>query len=78
MMKPSQSEPAFRKRLGVPVEAVTPRRALDAMLAFYAEQPAEDVAIDEDGDMLLYEWGVYSFTGPESFSARHDAPVHCH
>jgi hypothetical protein len=66
-VKPSQSETAFKTRLGEPVEGVTPRRALEAMFAFYAGQRAEDVAIDEDGDMLLYEWGVYSFTGPESF-----------
>jgi hypothetical protein len=66
-VKPSQSETAFRKRLGGPIEGVTPRRVLEAMFAFYAEQRAEDVDIDEDGDMLLYEWGVYRFTGPESF-----------
>ena len=66
-MKPKQSKTAFRKRLGEPVEGVTPRRALETMLAFYAAQRVEDVVIDEDGDMLLYEWGVYSFTEPESF-----------
>jgi hypothetical protein len=67
MMMPSQSENAFRERLGQPLEAITARRALGAMLAFYAEERAEDVAIDEDGDMLLCEWGVYCFTSPESF-----------
>ena len=66
-MKPSHSETALRKRLGKPIEGVTPRRALEAMFAFYAEQRAADVAIEDDGDMLLYEWGVYSLTGPESF-----------
>lgn len=66
-MKPSQSKTELKKRLGQPVEALTPRRALEAMFAFYSEQRAKNVQIDEDGDMLLYEWGVYSFTGPESF-----------
>ncbi len=66
-MKISESDSAFRKRLGQPIEAVTARRAIEVMFEFYAEQRAEDVAIDEDGDMLLYEWGVYSLTGPESF-----------
>ena len=66
-MKPSQSETVLRNRLAEPVEAVTPRRALEAMFAFYEDQRAEDVVLDQDGDMLLYEWGVYSFSGPESF-----------
>lgn len=28
------------------------------MLAFYGEQRFDDVEINEDGDMLLYEWGI--------------------
>jgi hypothetical protein len=67
MMKPSQSENVLRERLGQPLESVTARRALGAILAFYAEERAENVAIDEGGDMLLCEWGVYCFTSPESF-----------
>jgi hypothetical protein len=66
-MNPSDSEDALKKRLGPPIDAITPRRALDAMFAFYAEQRADGVVIEEDGDMLLYQWGVYSFTGTESF-----------
>ena len=66
-MKPSESPDELKKRLGPSIDAVTARRALDAMFAFYAEQRADDVAIDQDGDMLLYEWGVYDFDGPESF-----------
>jgi len=66
-MKPSESQDELKKRLGPSIDAITPRRALDAMSAFYAEQRADDVAIDQDGDMLLYQWGVYSFTKPESF-----------
>src|SRR4051812_37611318 len=66
-MKPSQSEMELKKRLGSSIDALTPGRALEVMFAFYAEQRAEDVAVEEDGDMLLYEWGVYTPTGPESF-----------
>ena len=50
-MKPSESENEFRKRLGQPIEAVTPRRAFETMFAFYEDQRAEDVAIDEGGEM---------------------------
>lgn len=66
-MRPDESEGALTKRLGRPLEALTARRALRAMLGFYVGQRAEDVDVDEDGDMLLFEWGVYGFTGPESF-----------
>jgi len=64
-MKPSQSGQELQKRLGQPLATVTSRHALEAMFAFYAEQRAEDVEPD-DGDMLLFEWGVYSFTAPET------------
>src|SRR5690349_3068548 len=66
-MKASDSEDALKKRLGLLIDTITPRRALDTMFAFYAQQRADDVAIDQDGDMLLYEWGVYDFDEPESF-----------
>lgn len=66
-MKPSQAESVFRTRLGEIDEDITPRRAMDAMLAFYSQQRADNVVIEDDGDMLLYEWGLFSFSGPESF-----------
>ena len=66
-MKPSESEEALRKRVGPDIDASTPRRAFEAMFAFYVDKRVEDVDIDSDGDMLLYQWGVYSFTGPASF-----------
>lgn len=66
-MNPSQSESEFRKRLGQSVEETTPRQGFETMFAFYADQRAKKVKVEESGDMLLFEWGVYSFTGPESF-----------
>ena len=66
-MKSAESEKALKMRLNRPLESLTARSALGAMFAFYTEQSADDVALDEDGDMLVYEWGVYSFTGPETF-----------
>ena len=66
-MKPAESEIVLRQRLGPMVEPVSARRALTLMSAFYEEQRAEDVSLDEDGDMLLFEWGVYHFTGSASF-----------
>jgi hypothetical protein len=66
-MKPSDSEDALRRRLGRHGQAITARVAFEEIFAFYADERADDVLIEKDGDMLLYEWGVYSFTGPESF-----------
>lgn len=41
---------------------VTASTAMDLMLRFYAERRATDVVgLDEDGDMVLYEWGVFDW-----------------
>lgn len=66
-MTPEESTDVLRKRLGKPVEQLMPREAIAAMCDFYAEQRAEGAELDEDGDMLLYQWGVYSFDEPEAF-----------
>src|SRR3982750_2345731 len=66
-MKPDESESALRKRLGRPPEQLTPRAAIAAMCDFYAQQRAEGAELDQDGDMLLYQWGVYGWDGPEMF-----------
>ena len=61
------SELIFRRRLGRPIEDLTPRAGIEAALAFYAEQRADTAPMDADGDTLLYQWGTYSFSGPETF-----------
>ena len=66
-MKPEESEAVLRKRLGKPVEQLTPREVIAAMCDFYAQQRAEGADLDQDGDMLLYQWGVYTFGQPEAF-----------
>ena len=66
-MKPEESEGELRKRLGRVPEQLTPREAFKVMCDFYASERAEGAKLDDDGDMLLYQWGVYSFSKPESF-----------
>src|SRR6185295_268715 len=66
-MKPAESEGVLRKRIGKPLEQLTPREAITAMCGFYAEQRAEGADLDQDGDMLLYQWGVYGWDEPETF-----------
>lgn len=40
----------------IDLDELTANEALDAMVAFYREVRADDVEIEEDGDMLVAEW----------------------
>jgi hypothetical protein len=54
------AEAEFVRRLaaaGKRLPNLTPRQGIAAMLDFYREQRAEDCDIEQDGDMLLYQWG---------------------
>ncbi len=66
-MTPTESDTELRRRVGVPLDSLAVRQGIEAMLAFYADQRADGVHMDEDGDMLLFQWGVYSFSGPPTF-----------
>jgi hypothetical protein len=69
-MTPRQSEKALTKRLtagGRKLDQLTAAEGVAAMLEFYAEQRADRCNVDEDGDMLLYQWGVYDFDNGDSF-----------
>jgi len=69
-MKHKQSKKELLKRLetsGKKLATVNVAEGIAAMLAFYEEQRAEGCEIDEDGDMLLYQWGVYNFEKPATF-----------
>ena len=66
-MTPAESSTELLRRIAVPVDRLTTRQGIDAMLAFYADQRADGVHMDEDGDMLLFQWGVYSFSEPPTF-----------
>jgi hypothetical protein len=62
-----ESEAKLRKLLSQPLNQLTPAQGIAAMLAFYASQRADGVLIDEDGDMLLFQWGVISAVELEEF-----------
>lgn len=69
-MKTEEAENAFRSYLaskGLQVETLDATSAVDAMLGFYAERRVSDV-VEDDGDMLLFQWGVY--TSPRSGDRR--------
>jgi hypothetical protein len=62
-MRPDESADrlrAFARANGVDLESCGPRAAIAQMLEFYREVSVEG-CIDEDGDMLLFEWGTYDW-----------------
>jgi|SRR4051794_26055919 hypothetical protein len=66
-MKAVESETLLRKRLGGSLEQLTPRKGIEAMCSFYAEERADGATIGSDRDMLLYQWGIDTFNAPETF-----------
>jgi hypothetical protein len=69
-MNPSQSAEVFRRH--VMLDAGDLRRTplydlIAAALSFYADQPAEGLAADEDSDMLLFQYGCYDWGEGELF-----------
>jgi hypothetical protein len=63
-MKPRAAKTRFLKRLeaaGQSLDALTPAAGVEAMLAYYAEDRADGCPLDEDGDMLLFQWGTHDW-----------------
>ncbi len=70
-MKAERAESAFRGRLmtaGLHLDGMITTQGVNAMLAFYEDERADDCDIDADGDMLLFEWGSYDSGNGESFN----------
>ncbi len=51
-----------------PESKLTPHAGATAMLAFFTEVAAEGVDLENDGDMLLFQWGIYDWGSGEHFS----------
>lgn len=50
---------------GHSLESLDALHALRAMAQFYVDERAEDVDVDANGDMLLFQWGIYDWgAGP--------------
>lgn len=46
---------------GVTLGRLTPSQGMQAMLAFYAAVRVMDCDLDQDGDMLLFQWGTFDW-----------------
>ena len=66
-MKAGESENELRKRLDRPLEQVTVRDGIAAMCGFYADERVDGGSVENDRDMLLYQWGVDTFNAPDLF-----------
>ena len=66
-MKAVEIEVALQQRLARPVNQLTPQDGIAAMCDFYSGTRVDGAAIENDRDMLLYQWGVDTFNTPNSF-----------
>jgi hypothetical protein len=59
---------AFRQRAGVKVERMPLPVGFETLINFYEEcRVADALPLEEDGDMLLFQWGTYDWGQGESF-----------
>jgi len=69
-MKPEHSKAELERRiaqLGVPLGGLTPMQAVRLMLDFYRDVRFAGCGLDDDGDMLSVEWGVFDFGDGPNF-----------
>lgn len=70
-MKPHDAKQEFQRFIvnsGKDIHALQPHEGIHLMLAFYKIIRSDDVHIETDGDMLLFQWGVYDWGQGEHFS----------
>lgn len=69
-MNPEDSLLIFQDRVtraGLSLEKLIPAETLAQMMAFYREVRAERCHLDEEGDMLHFEWGSFDWGQGETF-----------
>lgn len=63
-MKPEDAQEDFEQRIeesGTDLSDLTLAQGVRLMLDFYRDTRAEGCSLDDDGDMLLYQWGTYDW-----------------
>ena len=58
---------AFFIQQGVNIDVLRFDSTIAAFFDFYRDERAEGCAVDEDGDMLLFEWGAVDWGEGEHF-----------
>jgi hypothetical protein len=69
-MKPTNAKMELEKRIsesGTPLSSFTPAHGIRLMLDFYRDVRTDGCELDGDGDMLLFQWGTYTFAKAKSF-----------
>ena len=54
---------AFAEARGLDLDHIGSVEAVGLMCDWYEVQRADDVTLENDGDMLLFQWGTYSWDG---------------
>jgi hypothetical protein len=57
----------FLTRSGATLDGLSPTLAIRLISDFYRQVRAEDCHLDEDGDMLSYQWGTYDWGQGRTF-----------
>jgi hypothetical protein len=73
MIKPLEVQTFFLNFLSknnFSVDTLSPKDAIRLMLDFYTNVRVENCEIEQDGDMLLFEWGSYDWGNGEYFSYK--------
>ncbi len=60
-MKSSDAKSRFEVLLSQRDNNETPAAIISCMLDFYRDERLDDCIIEDDGDMLLYQWGTYDW-----------------
>jgi hypothetical protein len=69
-MKPKNAKKELEKvvkKSGTPMSSLTPAQGVRIMLDFYRDVRADGCELEEDGDMLLFQWGTHDCGEGESF-----------
>jgi hypothetical protein len=57
----SESKTRFKSLLAERSDGNLPKGIVSCMIDFYRSERAEDCDLEEDGDMLLFQWGTYDW-----------------
>ena len=72
-MRPRAAKTRFLKRLedaGLSLATLTVAAGVEAMLSYFADERADGCDPDEDGDMLLFQWGTNDWGDGTAFEVN--------